>query len=99
LSHWTEHASRLDCDRGKPDNGYAFLELRAELGGCFVAAELGLPTAERLENHASYVKSWLKHMENDPKFIFRASTQAAKAADFVLDFSRQPVEETEAVLV
>lgn len=99
LSHWTEHQSRLDCDRSISENSYAFMELRAELGGCFIAAELGLPTAERLENHASYLKSWLKNMEDDPKYIFRASAQAAKAADFILAFSREPVEEPEGALV
>jgi antirestriction protein ArdC len=98
LSHWTEHRSRLDCDRSQSENSYAFMELRAELGGCFIAAELGLPTAERLENHASYLKSWLEKMQDDPKFIFRAAAQAAKAADYVLSFSRQPVEEPEAVV-
>ena len=75
------------------------MELRAELGGCFIASELGLPTAERLENHASYLKGWLKDMEDNPKFIFRAAAQAAKAADFVLSFSRVPVEEAEPAIV
>ena len=44
-------------------------------------------TAERLENHASYLKNWLKQMEDDPKFVFKAASQGAKAADFVLSFS------------
>ena len=99
LSHWTEHRSRLDCDRSLPENSYAFMELRAELGGCFLAAELGLPTAQRLENHASYLQNWLKEMAGDPKYIFRAAAQAAKAADFILAFSREPVEEQEEALV
>jgi antirestriction protein ArdC len=99
LSHWTEHESRLACDRNSPERSYAFMELRAELGGCFVAVELGLPTAERLENHASYLKSWLKDMEDDPKYIFRAASQAAKAADFILSFSRETVEEPDTVVM
>ena len=99
LCHATEHPDRLNCDRSKPENSYAFLELRAELGGCFIAAELGLPTADRLDNHAAYLKSWLEHMENDPKFIFRAASQASKAADFVLSFSREPAKETESAIV
>jgi antirestriction protein ArdC len=98
LTHWTEHRSRLDCDRSLPENSYAFMELWAELGGCFVAAELGPPTAGRLENHASYLKHWLKHMQDDPKFIFRAAAQAAKAADLVLSFSREPAEEPAVVV-
>ena len=99
LSHWTEHDSRLNWDRGKPENTYALGELIAELGGCFIAAELGLPTAERLENHASYLKSWLTEMEDDPKFIFRAAAQAAKSADFALSFSRESIDEPEPAIV
>lgn len=99
LSHWTEHACRLNWDRSKPENNYALGELIAELGGCFLAAELGLPTAERLENHVSYLQTWMEKMRQDPKFLFRAAAQAAKAADFVLSFSRSPVEEGEPAIV
>lgn len=98
LTHWTEHQSRLNWERSKPENSYALGELIAELGGCFLASELGLPTAERLENHASYMATWLKNMQDDPKFIFKAAAQAAKAADFILAFSREPVEEPEEVM-
>jgi hypothetical protein len=37
-------------------------------------------------------------MKSDPAFIFKASTQASKAADYILAFSRTPVEEPEAAL-
>ncbi len=98
MTHWTEHPTRLNCDRGNSDNSYAFMELRAELGGCFIASELGLPTAQRLENHASYLKNWLQQMNDDPKFLLTAAAQAAKAADYVLSFSREPVEEPAAAM-
>lgn len=98
LSHWAEHPSRLNWDRTQPGNTYACGELIAELSGCYAAAELGLPTAESLTNHASYLQSWLQQMQSDPRFIFRAAAQAAKACDFILSFSRQPVEEPEPVL-
>ena len=32
-------------------------------------------------------------MKNDPSFIFKASTQASRAVDFVLTFSRTPEPE------
>ncbi|EMI54178.1 hypothetical protein RSSM_04397 [Rhodopirellula sallentina SM41] len=35
------------------------------------------------------MQNWLSALDNDPKFIFKASTAASKAADFVLSFSRQ----------
>ena len=35
-------------------------------------------------------------MRSDPRFIFTASAQASKAADFILSFSRRPEEAVEA---
>ncbi|QDT48886.1 DNA primase TraC [Symmachiella dynata] len=92
LTHWTESPERLNWDRA--NGGYAMGELIAEIGSCFMMGELGLPTADNMDNHAAYVKSWLKGMSDDPKFIFRAAAQATKAVDFLLDFSRnaEPVE-------
>jgi antirestriction protein ArdC len=87
LVHWTEHPNRLDwCQAERP---YALGELIAEMGSCFLAAELGIPNAQSLSNHASYLERWLREMKSDPKYIFLASSQASKAADFVLSFSRQ----------
>lgn len=89
LCHWTEHQSRLNWDRTKPENTYALGELIAELGACFLAGELGLPLDQSLGNHAAYLKNWLESMQGDTRFIFRASSQASKAADFILSFSRK----------
>ena len=59
-----------------------------------MAAALGLPDSGDLTNHAAYIGSWLQALDNDPRYIFRASTAASKAADFILGFSRpQPVAE------
>jgi len=93
ICHWAEHAERLNWDR--KNNGYAMGELIAEIGSCFIMSELGLPTADNMENHAAYVKNWMKGMQDDPKFIFRAAAQAAKATDFILHFSRSPESEAE----
>jgi antirestriction protein ArdC len=97
LCHWTEPAHRLNWDRAGA--GYAMGELVAELGGCFLATDIGLPTAENLKNHAAYLQSWLKGMNGDPKFIFRASAQASKAVEFLLSFSRNSVKSAEPALV
>jgi antirestriction protein ArdC len=99
LTHWTEHASRLNWDRKLPENSYALGELIAELGACFLAGELGLPIEQSLGNHASYLQHWIGQMQGDARFIFRATSQATKAADFILSFSRQPAPEEEEVLV
>lgn len=95
LTHWTEPAHRLSWNR--KDEGYAMGELIAELGGCFMCSELGLPTADNMTNHISYLKNWLDAMKGDPKFIFQASTQASKAVDYLLSFSR--TEEREPLIV
>ena len=84
--HYTEHESRLDWDR--KNEGYAMGELIAELGSVLMMAELGLPVTNNLENHAAYLKHWLKGME-DPKFIFKASSQASKAVDCLMACSKQ----------
>ena len=93
LVHWSE--PRLNWNR--KEEGYAMGELVAEMGSCFLASELGIPNADQLPNHASYMQSWLKAMQNDHRFIFQASSQASKAADYILDFSR--VKEPEEVEV
>jgi antirestriction protein ArdC len=95
--HWTEHPSRLSWNR--KDEGYAMGELIAEMGSCFLATELGIPSADRLPNHASYLEHWLKAMANDHRFIFQASSQASKAADYILSFSRAEQPEPEEVPV
>ena len=77
------------------DHKYAFAELVAEIGACFLMDELGLPTGSTLSNSTSYLKGWLRAMSDDPKFIFSASAQASKCVDHVLSYSRQQVEETE----
>ena len=79
LAHWSE--SRLGWEAC-----YAMNELVAEMAASFLSTELGVPQGESFENHAAYIKSWLKAMDNDPSFIFKASTQAAKVADFLLSF-------------
>ncbi|QDT59429.1 DNA primase TraC [Stieleria bergensis] len=79
LAHWSE--SRLGWTAS-----YAMNELVAEMSASFISTELGVPQGESFENHAAYIKSWLKAMNDDPSFIFKASTQASKVADYLLAF-------------
>ena len=82
LSHWSEKR----CDW---TGNYAEGELRAEIAAAFMCSELQIPQSDDLSNTQAYLASWLKSLQDDPKFIFKASTAASKAADFVLSFSRQ----------
>lgn len=95
LVHWTEKEGRVGRKEG---HQYAFGELVAEIGACFLMDELGLPTGATLPNSASYVQGWMRGMANDHRFIFSASAQASKAADFILSFSRKAAEKPELVL-
>ena len=85
LTHWTGHKDRLDRSFSARfgNDAYAFEELVAELGSAFLVAHLGLEGA-CLENHASYVESWLKVLKNDKNAIFTASRQANAAYQFIM---------------
>ncbi len=74
-------------------------ELIAEMAACFLATELGIPNTEPLENHASYLKSWLSAMREDDNYIFKASRQASKVCDFLLSFVKQDATESKPELV
>jgi antirestriction protein ArdC len=83
--HWTRHEKRLARDFGRKrfgDEGYAVEELVAELGSAFLCADLGL-TLEPRADHAAYIASWLKVLNNDKRAIFTAAGHAQRAADFL----------------
>ena len=85
LVHWTNHETRLHRDFGRPrfgDEGYAREELVAELGSAFLCADLGI-TPEPREDHAAYIGSWLKALQNDKRAIFQAVAYAQRAADYL----------------
>ena len=87
LVHFTGHPSRLDraqrCGRFSKD--YAFEELIAEMGSLFIASTAGIPQSEtEFQNHASYIDSWLSNLRNDNMYIFKAATEASKAAGYLL---------------
>ncbi|OAI51724.1 hypothetical protein AYO44_16940 [Planctomycetaceae bacterium SCGC AG-212-F19] len=85
LAHWTEH--RLGWQ-----GSYALGELRAEIASCYLSSELGIPLADRMESHAAYLDHWVNEMKADHGVIFRISSAASKAADFILSFSRKEEE-------
>ncbi len=86
-AHWTGHATRLDRLIQPPTSAMAYAreELVAELAAAFLGAELGLPV-EHLEDHASYIDSWLKLLDREPAALLAASGKAQAAADYLRDF-------------
>ena len=83
LSHWTGHKSRLNRKKGnkKGSKDYAFEELIAEISASFICCHLGF---EYSTQHSAYVKDWLEVLKEDKKAIFKASSQAQKATEFIL---------------
>jgi antirestriction protein ArdC len=91
LIHFTGHAGRLGRlvrNARFGDAAYAFEELVAEMGGCFLCGEVGVPQSDDLSNQAAYLASWLGILRADPTAILSAAGQASAAVDFILSFSR-----------
>ena len=95
LGHWTGHPSRLDRDLAHPfgSEGYAKEELRAEIASMVVGDELGI--GHNPGQHAAYVGSWIKTLQNEPLEVFRAAADAEKIHDYVLAFEQKQVQEQE----
>ncbi|NIJ43442.1 antirestriction protein ArdC [Parvibaculum indicum] len=64
----------------------------AEMASAFVCASLSIAPTVR---HTDYIGSWLEVLREDNRAIFRAASQASKAADFILAF--RDAEKAEAV--
>ena len=75
--HATGAKHRLD----RKKESYAEEELVAELGAAMVCASLGIPL-EKLR-HTSYIQAWLKRLNDDQNFIFKAAAEASKAAQYL----------------
>ncbi len=55
------------------------------MASAFLCAALGIaPTVQ----HADYLASWLQILREDSRAIFRAASQASKAADLIRGFAR-----------
>jgi antirestriction protein ArdC len=94
LAHWTGGEKRLNREAkgrfGSPE--YAREELIAEISAAFIGANIGLVPTVR---HADYLGFWLDILREDKRAIFRATSQATKAADYILAF-REGEERREA---
>ena len=86
-AHGTGHKSRLARDfTGRfGSEGYGFEELVAELASAIFGAAIGLPVS-LIDNHASYVASWLKVLKSDRNAVLHAAARAQDACDMMLDW-------------
>lgn len=87
--HWTGHPTRLNrkLTINRKTKDYAREELVAEMTSAFVCATLSITPTVR---HADYIGAWLAILKEDDKAVFRAASQASKAADFLLGFEPNP---------
>jgi antirestriction protein ArdC len=85
LIHWTGHSERNARTFGKRfgDDAYAFEELVAELGAAYLVCHLGFVDAT-IENHTSYLDTWLEVLRRDKCAIFTAARHAGEAFDLIL---------------
>jgi len=88
LTHGTGHLSRLgrhekikDHTFGSQD--YSQEELVAEMGAAYLCGITGIEQ-QTIENNASYIKSWIRTFNDDPKILVLAAAQAQKAVDYIL---------------
>lgn len=88
LTHATGHPARLGRQilNSFGSKDYAREELVAEMGSAFLCAALGIEPTVR---HADYLASWLEVLREDNRAIFRAASQATKAADWLLARHRE----------
>ncbi|WKL23722.1 zincin-like metallopeptidase domain-containing protein (plasmid) [Agrobacterium tumefaciens] len=97
-THWTAAKHRVGRDLSryaKDRTERAREELIAELGSCFLCADLGIaPELEPRPDHASYLQSWLSVLANDRRAIFQAAAHAQRAVSFL--HSLQPKADLQA---
>ena len=87
LVHSTGYEKRLNRKSLysiKGSEQYAFEELIAELGAMFLCLEAKIKNKRKIENSAAYIQSWIKVLQNNPDWIFKASRQAEKAVNYIL---------------
>lgn len=98
--HWTAAPSRVNRDLSrysKDRTERAREELIAELGSCFLCADLGIvPELEPRPDHASYLDSWLRVLADDKRAIFSAAAHAQRAVAYLHDRQPSAAEEREA---
>ena len=92
LGHATGHPDRMNRPtlvnhRGFGTETYAREELRAEIAAMMTGEQLGVGHEPR--HGTTYVSSWIKALENDPKEIRAAAVDAQRISDWLLARERE----------
>ena len=85
MTHATGHAKVLNRQLGNRfgSEAYAFEELIAEIGSASLCHALGIHSELR-EDHASYIQSWIKRIEQDKYSIHTAARMSREAVGLLL---------------
>lgn len=84
IIHSTGHETRLNRTMSQEKHEYSYEELIAELGSLFLCTQLGLSTDDSKEQSAAYCASWAKVLKSNPDWVWKASAEASKAAEYVM---------------
>ena len=97
LCHATGHEKRLNrilINDNKED--YAREELIAEISSSFLMQKLNIDTkAEHIDNHKTYIQSWIKILNDKPNELFKAIAESNKVCDYVEELSKIKTKERE----
>jgi len=100
LGHATGHESRLNrpslqegVKAGFGSEAYAKEELRAEMSAMMTGQRVGV--GHDPSRGAAYVEGWLKALQDDPREIYRAASEAQKISDHLVAPMREKAAEQE----
>lgn len=93
LTHSTGHSKRLERFNGKDSTfgseDYSVEELVAEMGAAFLMGTAGGKLVSKtVGNTAAYIAHWRQKIKEDKRLIFRTSSAAQKAADWIISADR-----------
>ncbi len=85
ITHSTGAKTRLNRVEGMKglfgNHDYSKEELVAEMGACFLLADLGVE--KHISNSAAYIQGWLEKLKGERKFLMQAAQQAEKSCDYI----------------
>ncbi len=88
-THSTGHSKRLNRPGIQHVNfgseTYSFEELVAEMGASFLSGHAGIFQEDVKDQAASYIKGWLRALNDDKTMVIKAAAQAQKASDYILN--------------
>lgn len=93
--HATGHQKRLArIEKFQDRKAYAFEELVAEIGACFLGVQLGIDP--QFDQSAAYIEGWLDALKSDKEMIFKAAAEAQRAVDHINSLTQSAAKDQEA---